>query len=72
MFPLLPHATSSIPFPFLKINREEFFTRIIYNGSWFMVDYECDVALMLFMWRLTVFMTHTGRSSVFITVPPGV
>ena len=37
-----------------------------------MVDYECDVALMLFMWRLTVFMTHTGRSSVFITVPPGV
>ena len=37
-----------------------------------MMVYECDVVLMLFIWRLTVFMTDTGRNPVFITVPPGV
>ena len=37
-----------------------------------MMDYECDAVLMLFLWSLVVFMTDTGGSSVFMTVPPGV
>jgi hypothetical protein len=37
-----------------------------------MMDYECDAALILFLWRPVVFMTDTGGSSVFITVPPGI
>jgi hypothetical protein len=37
-----------------------------------MMDYEYDVALILLLWRLVVFMTDTDGSSVFITVPPGV
>jgi len=37
-----------------------------------MMDYECDVALILLLWRHVFFMTDAGGSSVFITVPPGV
>ena len=37
-----------------------------------MIDYECDVALMLFLWILVVFITDTGGNSVFVTVPPAV